>query len=215
MFSLVLAAFAGEGFSGLALPDATAMEAGAGHVGAAALGYAVVGWDAEAGVLPAWRAAVAPTDRLAITSVGAADLRGAAGTLGARYVVLDTPGLRVAPWLGAAAIGGATVSGVAVAGVAMDAGWERVRFDVSLPLTGLAVGEAGVDASDATTGYWLGAIEAGATFRLGERNELRVGHTSAMPTVSWRYLGERFYVDASAGTILYVSYAQAGAGVRF
>ncbi len=59
--------------------------------------------------------------------------------------------------------------------------------------------------------------ELGLTFRLDpkEQHSLRVGLTSAIPNLTYRFDTGPVALEATAGTIGFVSFARAGASVEF
>lgn len=121
------------------------------------------------------------------------------GYLGARWLVVDNPGLKLAPTVGTLALqrpDDGLIGGAAV-GVALDAGGERVRFDMSWPLLGVAF----QGAFPILVPPWAGllATELGVTIALGD-HALRLGTTAWFPMLTWRYRPSGpLFLDVSVG----------------
>lgn len=220
---------------GLLLPGAAPMEAGSKELGGEVIGLGLVGFFADGvGVLPAatGQLTVAPTDRLAVR-MRAGGLANpdvyAFGTLEARYLMADADGFRFAPWAVVAAV--SEVGGVGLLGAALEVGGEKVVFDLNVPLAGAALAytyvyeeqEAGAMVSDPEQRLDLGgavltpaaATQAGVRWRVGQKDAVRVGLTSLVPTVSWRHDEARWYVDASVASLGVVTGARVGVGAKF
>jgi hypothetical protein len=196
---------------------------GEGH---AALAVTQIGLPGQRGsmTLPGGELFYALTDSVAVqarTQVGPVFADGrtyplAFGYVGARWLVVDNPAIKVAPTLGTLALqrpDDGLIGGAAV-GVALDAGGERVRFDMSWPLVGFAF----QGAFPLFVPPWAGllATEVGVTIALGD-HALRVGTTAWFPMATFRYRPDgRVFVDVSVGAgVEFGPTAGTVVGVRF
>jgi len=155
----------------------------------------------------------APTDRLQLSADGAAvpfsyDLQVGAAGLTARYLATDG-GLRLAPYAGVGVIESGAYSTV---GLAMEGGWKHVRLDASLSTLTFGVHWGNLWMGPAYAG--LGASEAGMSFLIGGRDQIRVG-LAALPNLRWRHTEDRWYVELMAGSAVIWSMAHGRVGVRF
>ena len=184
---------------GLVSPPATAVEAptvtaGVGTVVVHVEGYCV----AAGGCGPAYSAALGATVGAeaplgAHGAVGVVALGGwvEAGSFGGaglrlRRAVVERPGLRVAPWV---TLAGGALDGegslVMLGGMALDAGGDRARFDLSVPLLGiLADPGTAVEAGVLVPAVAFG--EMGVRFPVGSHSSLRLGTAGMAPGVDWR-----------------------------
>lgn len=210
MLSLLASfAFANEISAGYLFPGAAAADKGSVNAGASG-GMIFTGSSPISFV--SLDASVAPTDRLGLRAsfVTAGDVLptdGVAGaTFGARYLLVNTEKLRVAPFV-MAGIGGApgdVAFGGLAAGVSLEAGGPNVWFDCAVPLVGALIAPDGY-AEDSVTavGFPLTVVgtELGVNGKIGEHHHLRAGLASAVPVVSYRYEASRWYLGVTAGAL--------------
>jgi hypothetical protein len=219
----------------LLLPGAAPMAAGTKEVGGEAIGLVLVGFLGDGlGTLPAvtGQLTVAPTDRLAVRlragGFDNGDLH-ALGTVEARYLVADSDGFRFAPWAVVAAV--PDVGGAVLTGAALEVGGQKLVFDINVPLATVSLAEAYVYEEPTTVGgvatsrtelQWSGAVlttaaatQLGVRWRAGDKDTLRVGLTSFLPTLGWRHDEERWYVDATVASFGVINAARVGVGAKF
>ncbi|GDX79080.1 hypothetical protein LBMAG42_08910 [Deltaproteobacteria bacterium] len=235
-FAFIAAASANDSSSANLLPGARATEAGAGSIGVSATAVSVSGMGVPLfGVDATW----APTDRLALSATGAgfvgADEDLDAGGLGigffsARYLLVDRPVVRFAPFLTVAIAGASeTDTGVDGAvlptlGASLEAGNKNVWFDASVPL--LSVVPAGALGNETTVVAPLFqavfASELGVNGRIAEHHTLRLGLESLAVNGRYRYEADRWYVGGSVTAAAVVGFGvipayagSADAGIRF
>lgn len=203
-------AFANEVAAGLVLPGAARADAGSVNAGVSAGTLVDVGVN-----FVSIDAGFAPTDRLglraSVLTAGEGDPTSGllGGTLGVRYLVVDGPRFRLAPFAaGAVGTAGEGVTGTLVgwtAGVAFEAGGEHVWFDAAVPLVaGLAVPPGNGDESHAVVSipYTILGSEVGVTVAVAEDHRVRAGLASIMPTLSYRYAGSPVYAGATVGGLV-------------
>lgn len=219
---------------GLLWAGAAPMEAGAGRVGGGVAGAWFATWkglevagggaEVDAAWAPTGAFAVAVTAGGALGGVQATDppsdnpfarffaLRpasGWAGVVSARWLVVDTPGARVAPFVagGLGAVGGGPEDtapiGVVGGGVAVEVPFYDVVFDVALPLGGVVVTGELPETVPLAAGrfaplFLLG--EAGFTWRLGPYTSFRLGYVALATSYSWRYRRGPLTVEVSGHT---------------
>lgn len=223
MIALVALAHAQQ--DGWVLPNAARMEAGQGYAGLGGMALTNYG-SAEPAVLV--QAGVAPDDRVAFHLRGVVfpNLEGAFGLVGVRYLALDRPGVRLAPWAGVGGMlydqrgygwrwGSVGADGVVVAGVALEAGGERAWFDLSAPVVGVPVGGWTTIQDPTSLFIWVAGVELGGNFRVGERHLIRVGQESFLPSLTWRWLGDHVYTELNVSTAIVVNAVSFGVGGRF
>lgn len=145
----------------------------------------------------------AMTGVMASPEWGPVGLRGSSGlasvtvpAVGVRVQAVRQPRVNVAPWLYVAGL--ATLSGsggprggaLTLAGLAVDAGGERLRVDLSLPVVGGAFPVPGVAQGDGMVFWpWLAPVfsEAGLSWRVHPGHTLRLSMTSFAPGLGWRW----------------------------
>ncbi|MBX2800653.1 MAG: hypothetical protein KTR31_23435 [Myxococcales bacterium] len=217
-----------DGRDGVLLPGASALAAGDGHVGL--MGGAVfqpgVFGAADNGQAAGVSLGLGITDRVAVFGRVA----------GTRWVEGVVPGEPTAPpQLGAFSLVAVRVNlvqrdtidlGLLVSqtafwerpirgnvglGFALNAGNERVRFDLSVP-GALAARASSVDGEYGLRSAWLAnGLEIGVTWYVGEHHRLRAG----LPVFTWGIYGDHWYLDLSASVLLVINGAAAQVGVRF
>lgn len=210
---------------GWVLPNAARMETGEGYAGLGGVALTNYGY-VEPAVLV--QAGVAPDERVAFHLRGVVfpNLEGAFGLVGVRYLALDRERVRLAPWAGVGGMlhdergygwrwGSVGADGVVVAGVALEAGGERVWFDLSAPVVGAPVGGWTTFQDPRLYFIWLAGTEIGADFRVGERHLLRVGQESLAPSFTWRWLGDHVYTELNVSTAIMVNVVSFAVGGRF
>ena len=204
------AAFATDADPGLVFPGASTMAAGSGEFGLSA-GLGQPGWSPNWGLGYHAQGGYAPTDSLAVTAQGVlGENGGGMVALGARYRFAVGEGFAVAPFVLGTSTGPAEMP-VLLPGLALEGGWQHVRLDLAVP-----VAMVGIE------GPQLQALllhEAGVTFVSGQ-HRLRLGTTTiASPTVSYRWTGDAFYVEAAVADLAWVGgaprFAMLGGGWRF
>ncbi len=117
---------------------------------------------------------------------------GWAGMGSARYLVVDGPRARVAPFVagGVGALGERGAVGVVGGGLAVEVPFYDVVFDLALPLSGAVVaGElpASVPLAVGDFAPLFLLFEAGFTWRLGPYTTFRLGYVALATSYSWRY----------------------------
>lgn len=128
------------------------------------------------------------------------------GSVSLRGDLFAHPNVHFGPWL----VGGlAAGRGFGAAGLAVEAGWERLRFDTAMPLLGW------VDGVWFTPDIAFVGTEAGVSFVIGERHALRVGLLSALPGVGWRSRIGSGFVEARVHSLGVVTCAEVGGGASF
>ena len=221
---------------GILWAGAAPMVAGSGRVGLGVAG----GW---LGSLEEWRpviagagvgleldAAVAPTPQLALTAtiaVSGGELRrdgalapgqATGGIVAARWLVVDNPLVRVAPFVaGGVGVGGdvglaalytggdgvsAPVS-VLGGGVAFELPFHEVLVDVALPLGGVVLDGALPAGIPLTGGPYVPLFllaEVGFTWQLGPYTSFRLGYLAVATSWSWRYHRDAFTLEVSGYT---------------
>lgn len=142
--------------------------------------------------------------------------------MGGRYLLVDQPWLRLAPFvaLGFAATTETPTLFFPAVGASVEAGSERVWFDGSMPLV---VGVVTEESGEAAPVYVMPAlVEAGINVRIGERHVVRVGTASLSLNARYQYEAERWYGGVALGGLVIPgseAYAAGGAtleaGARF
>ncbi|MDP2308248.1 MAG: hypothetical protein Q8P18_19675 [Pseudomonadota bacterium] len=224
---------------GLLWAGAAPMEPGTGRIGGGVAGAWFATWKGlqVAGGGAEVDASWAPTRRFAVTltagvgaggvrpaGVPAADLAaeglanfftltpaaGWATFASARYLALDAPGARVAPFLagglgavGAGPAGEVAPIGIVGGGVAVEVPFYDVVFDLALPLGGLVVtgelpGTIPLAVGPFAPLFLLG--EAGFTWTIGPRTTFRLGYIALATSYSWRYRNGPLTVEVSGHT---------------
>lgn len=209
-FALIASASANDTSSANLLPGARSAEAGSGSMGLSASGVLAGG-----AVLPliGIDATWAPSDRFAVSLTGAGHAGGEGAALGAlglgfasaRYMLVDKPALRFAPFFTVAFAGGAESSGWAeglvlpTLGASIEAGNENIWFDASVPL--LTVVPPGAFGNETTVVapviQAFFTSELGVNGRVAERHVLRLGLESLAVNARYRYESDRWYVGGS------------------
>ncbi len=210
---------------GLLWAGAAPMDAGTGRLGAGVAG----GWYAKwkglqvAGTGAEVDAAWAPTRRLAFTvtaGVATGGVRPAGaetflaltpasawgGVASARYLVVDGPRARVAPFVGggfASGTGNDAPVAIVGGGIAAELPFYDVVFDIALPLGGVVVAGVLPDTVPLAEGgfaplFLLG--EAGFTWRIGPYTSARLGYIALGTAYSWRYHRGPLTVEVSWST---------------
>ena len=158
-------------------------------------------------LLPGGELFYAPTDTLAVqvrAQVGPVFADDgpyplAFGTIGARWMLVDRPGLKLAPTLGSLGVrgfGDGPIGGAAL-GVALQTGAGRWHLDLSWPMLGFAF----LDDFPLFVPPWAGLLvtEVGLTLDVGPHS-IRVGTTAWFPMVTLRVRPDgRFFMDVSVG----------------
>lgn len=198
---LAAAALASTTSPGLLWPGASPIEANHGSAG----GYVapVVVPDTIAGAVGA-RVVYAPTDRFALQFDGALLGSGSGAApgmgVGARYLVANGEYFRFALTAEVAGLtSGDTTLGGGMAGIAMEAGSRTVWFDASSPILGLA---ASPDDAKAYALYPMLLSEMGVNVRIAEHHVLRAGNASLLPTLSYSYEAERWFLRGDVTALL-------------
>ncbi len=149
--------------------------------------------------------------------------RGWAALASARWLVVDAPRARVAPFfaaaVGAGVTGAAATSGAGSggagdgdpptslvgAGVAVEVPFYAVTFDVAVPLGGVVTTGALPDVvplAPAPFAPLFLLTEAGFTWRLGEHTSFRLGYVALATSWSWRWHDGPWTVEVSGHTNL-------------
>jgi len=111
------------------------------------------------------------------------------GGLQMHYNVLQSDSFNLGPWVGAiGAIRPDTTTVYTATGMALEGGGELVRYDLSVPLFLGALSADG--ATGALTPLILAGSEGGLTFHPHEEHSLRVGATSLIPHLDYRYTAD-------------------------
>lgn len=188
-------------------PGAAPAQEGDASIGVSATGVTEGEFSVGAGGIDAsW----APTKRLGfrVVSHGTGDLSGsgigtaAVGLVGARYLIVDQPWLRLAPFvaLGVAASSETRTALFPAVGASVEAGSDRVWFDGSMPLVVAMVSD---EVGNVAPVYALPAlVEAGVNVRVGERHVIRVGTASLSLNARYRYEADRWYAGAAVGGVV-------------
>lgn len=165
------------------------------------------GVELDAAWAPHRRVALAVTAGVGAAPFGAwGPAEGVGGVVSARWLVLDGPSARVAPFVaGGYGVGSASDVGLGVvgAGLAVEVPLYGVVFDLALPLGGFVVSGSLPDEVPLALGpfaplFLLG--ECGFTWRLGEHTSFRLGYLAAAPSWSWRWRGRAATVEVSGHT---------------
>lgn len=171
------------------LPSAAPLTAGEGHAGVGIVGFFMLPDDRGGALAGTAEALWSPVDRLAISvNAGLGFERGLFG--GLRYNVVDDPAFRLAPFVGVT--GFYNTDWMFAAGLAVEGGWERVRFDASLPVLALSLEDGELYSPlDPLSGSEVGVafVRDASVIRLGS-----LGRYGA--DVSYRILRRRAYVEA-------------------
>ncbi|MES2645189.1 MAG: hypothetical protein V4850_37220 [Myxococcota bacterium] len=160
-----------------------------------------------------WSGQIAGFFTLAPASAGAA-------FASARYLAVDAPGARVAPFLagGIGRVGAGGPIGIVGGGVAVEVPFYDVVFDLALPLGGwLVMGEL-PDTIPLAIGpfaplFLLG--EAGFTWTLGPHTSFRLGYVALATSYSWRYHHGPLTVEVSGHTNFLTANASTRVGWAF
>lgn len=210
MLSLLVSfAFANDVSAGYLFPGAGSSAKGSVSVGAS--GGMLFGGGDETTFLTL-DASAAPTDRLGLrasflTAGEGSPTAGLAGTsFGARYLVVATESLRVAPFVmgGVGALTGEDALAGVAAGFSLEAGAPHVWFDCSVPLVGALIAPDGFAEDNVSViGFPLTALgsELGVNAKVGKQHHFRAGLASAVPVLSYRFQDEHWYLGVTAGTL--------------
>ncbi len=221
LFVLSSLSVASTGSPGFLLPGAADLGAGHGYIGGGVAGVVPVSDLEQPVVGPRMDAEIGVTDRLALRAGMAywSDVF-LVPSLTARYQVLDRDGLNLAPWVGSIAFAGVDYNNDGLLfglGFAAEGGWERVRLDGSLTLLGLGLfSEAPSMARALIPPPWsLAVSELGVSALFGDHHRLRGGMTSFVPSLGYRYDGERLYAALDLGVAGGLAMFGSQLGVRF
>ena len=192
----------------LLYPNAAPAPKSTGQVGASAI--TVIDGDQ---LVPSYgvEAEYAPTDRLQLSLIGNG---GQTYTVlgGVRYLAIDKESFGLAPYAHSVAMFDTGTIHMA-GGVALYGDLGRVRLDGSLSLVGLT---SMLDTPTFAVSISEWTSEIGVSLELGERDVVRLGSVSRMPTVSWQHTAEHLYVDLDVAWMPKVALAgQTTVGVRF
>jgi hypothetical protein len=234
---------------GLLWAGAAPMDAGTGRIGVGVAGAWYATWKGlqVAGGGVEVDAAWAPTRRLAVAltvGVGTGGARpedapeikvlsgqvagfftlepasAGAAFASARYLVVDAPGARVAPFVagGIGRVGEGDPIGIVGGGVAVEVPFYAVVFDLALPLGGWVVTGELPDSIPLAFGgfaplFLLG--EAGFTWTLGPHTSFRLGYVWLATSYSWRYHNGPLTVEVSGHTNLLTANASTRVGWAF
>lgn len=132
-------------------------------------------------------------------------------TLGGRYRLIDHPGFRLAPFVATAAHfaeAGIDNRLTGRIGLALEGGGARWRYDLSLPVFGVAwFPDPDVESSFSLL-YPIESfltVEGGVSYLFPEHHRLRLGLVGIFPALSYRYDGSlastHVFVEVLAGTM--------------
>lgn len=208
-------------------PGAAPTEGGAGRIAVGVGGGWLATWKGlqVAGGGAALDAAWAVSPRVALTvaaGVGAGTVReraalgagdGWAALAGARWLVVDAPRARVAPFFVAAVGRGAREDAGTVevptslvgGGVAFEVPFYGLTVDIALPVGGVVTSGALPDGAPLTPGPFAPLFllaEAGFTWRLSEKATFRLGYVALAASWSWRWHEGPWTLDISGQTNL-------------
>ena len=216
---LLCAALAADRQPSLVLPGAVPLPARTGETSWGLAGGYVAG-DLDQGDLgPIVTGLWGVGDKIALSGgLGFSVLAPAAWpVIGARYVIVANERLNIAPFaviVGRYRVKPADFYTLSALGVAVEGGWERVRLDASVPLVGYTTGSNYPRGSTGLPGsYLLLTLEAGASVTVTDRHSLRLGVMSVLPTLSWRYDADAWFLESSVSSVGSISVLQVRAGI--
>ena len=195
---LTSSASAAPGQASWIYPGAQALDAGEGWVAGA--GFALPDLGVGTGVL----GMAAATDTLAfqagvLGAWGSYGDRATATALTGRWVALAERNVRLGLMAGVAYVEGDYESmSLLMSGVVVEAGGEHFRFDASIPFT---MTEWRNDTVYVLTPFQAAEVVPafGFTHRFDEHHRLRLG--GVVPTLTYQYASERFFLDAGVVVI--------------
>ena len=152
-------------------------------------GLAVVGaLGRGAGVMVGVDAPAHPRVAVRAQGVGSSLLSGGVASL--RVAAINQDAIVLSPWVQVVGTGSEDVDVFGMAGLAVDAGGERVRLDISVPVVAVPAGLSGALGTGLGAGLFVG--EAGVRGAIGERDSLRLGLLGVQPGLDWQHqIGER------------------------
>jgi hypothetical protein len=233
---------------GILWAGAAPMAAGTGRLGIGAAGGWFASWAGAKPVLGGAGAGVevdaawAPTRRVAFTATAGAGtgtfrtggalapLDATGGIVAARWLAVDAPRVRVAPFVAGglgvvadvppAAGTDPFADPVAVvgAGVALEIPFYDVLVDAELPVGGLVLAGELPDGLPLVAGPYVPLFlltEVGFTWRLGPDTSFRLGYLAVATSWSWRYRHDHFTLEVSGYTNVLTGSLSARAGWAF